>query len=177
VGINFGWVLPDAQAYAAGDHSLECVIYAPKTSAGSAAQRAGLLTGDARLLATHATLPALRHCQTWGGDAKGLLTVPCSKPHGEEVLTYFMAHLAVPVGDMTDAQWAPLDKVCQSLMDILIGAPRKDLTPLTDSGPGGKAGDLVYISCNARRPAGANGARAPLPAGTVVGLGSRPLGS
>lgn len=173
-GTNFGWVFPDAKSFAAGDRSLICVLYSPKGAIGTPQETMGTLRGDARLLATSRPLPTMRACLLY--DAEGLgQPSSCAKPHSDEVMAFFAARLPADYADMTDAQWAPLDDQCRGVVDALVGAARTDLRAYVDAPARPDAGTLVYLSCYVQRAKALDGSYPLLPAGTVVGLGKKPL--
>ncbi len=174
-GAGFGWVFPDEKSFAAGDKSMLCVLYMPTGEVGSVPDTMGQLKGDARLLATSRTLPTMRTCFTYDQAADQYATGSCALPHKDEMLAYFAGRLPVAYADMTDAQWAPLDKQCDAIVDALVGADRKDLRAFVDAAQNTAPGSLIYFQCYASKPTAADGITPNLPGGTLVGLGKKPL--
>ncbi len=175
-GAGFGWVFPDEKSFAAGDKSMLCVLYLPTGEVGSVPDTMGEMKGDARLLATSRALPTMRTCFTYDKAADQYATGSCALPHKDELLAYFAGRLPVAYADMTDAQWAPLDKQCDAIVDALVGADRKDLRAFVDAAQS-DAGSLIYFQCYASKPTAADGTTPNLPGGTLVGLGKKPLKS
>ena len=171
-GINFGWVFPDAKSFAAGDKSMLCVLY-PLPVEGKTAT----LTGNAQLLGSSQALPKMRVCYTYDQATDQYALGSCALAHKDELLAYFAGRLPVAYDDMTDEQWAPLDKQCDAIVDALVGADRKDLRGYVDAAQTAAAGSLIYIQCYASKPKAADGTTPNLPGGTVVGLGKKPLKS
>ena len=174
-GMNFGWVLPDAASFDAGDRSMVCVVFAadPKSAGSIAAINA--LRGDLRQLGSHATLASLRDCTVYDATTRKNVTVSCARPHDSELIAHYVARLPVDVGRMTDAQWAPFDAQCKALMDVLVGAKRPDLKAVANPSDQAKANTTIYVPCFVSRAKTVNGTQPRLPAGTVIGLGARPL--
>ncbi len=173
-GVNFGWVFPDAESFAAGDKSLICVLYSPRGAIGTPQETMGMLRGDARLLATSRTLPTMRGCFLY--DEAGLSQPSsCAKPHDDEAMAFFAARLPADYADMTDTQWAPFDDQCRGVVEALVGAARTDLRAYVDASATQEAGTLVYLTCYAQRVKASDGSYPLFPAGTIVGLGKKPL--
>lgn len=174
-GLTSGWVFPDPTSFDAGDRSMVCVIYSPDPKKGLGVAKAGALKGDARLLGTSQTLPSMRDCSIKDAKSGKVVIVPCSKAHGDEVVVHYLAQLPVDIDAMTDAQWVPYDAQCKAIADILIGAKRSDVKVIANPAAGTKAGADVYVPCIVSRSPGVDGKTSNLPAGTVVGLGTRAL--
>jgi hypothetical protein len=174
-GMNFGWVFPDTAAFNAGDRSMVCVIYAADAKLGPSVATQNGMQGDLRQLGTNATLPAMRDCSKLDATGKKNVTIPCSKPHVDELIAHYVAKLPADVASMTDAQWVPYDAQCQALMDVLVGAKRRDLSVVANPPTEAKADTVIYVPCFVSRAKLADGKRPNLPAGTVIGLGTKAL--
>lgn len=174
-GIANGWVFPDAAAFRAGDRSMICVMYKQKPPVDAPASASTVLTGDAQLLGTSRTLPKLRACFAYDPSDKTSSDVSCARAHTDELIAHFLAKLPVAVADMTDAQWAVLDKQCDAIVDALVGANRSDLRSAVNAEPGTKPKTPTFIPCYVSRPTSSDGTVPNLPAGTVVGLGKKAL--
>jgi len=174
-GLTPGWVFPDPTSFNAGDRSMVCVIYSPDPKKGLGVAKANALKGDARQLGTSQTLPSMRDCSIKEAKSERVVIVPCSKAHGDEVVVHYLARLPADIDAMTDAQWVPYDAQCKAIAGILIGAKRNDVKIIANPAAGTKAGADVYVPCVVSRSPGADGKTPNLPAGTVVGLGTRAL--
>ncbi len=172
-GMNFGWVFPDAAAFNAGDRSLVCVIYAADAKLGASVAAVNGMQGDLQQLGTNAPLPTMRDCSKLDATGKKNITISCAKPHVDELIAHYVAKLPADVARMTDAQWVPYDAQCKALMDVLVGAKRSDLSVVANPPTEAKANIAIYVPCFVSRAKLANGKRPNLPAGTVVGLGTK----
>lgn len=159
------WMLPDEEQWAAGVRTVACMQFFPSLT----------WAGDLRQLETSSPLLDFRDCR----DSEIRYT-SCAGPHTAESL-FAWAVTDFPKGDaskLSDSQWAAYDRRCQMAADALIGAKRKDLQARAETysresaGNGRNRTDVTWLLCTVRRSTDKD-----LPAGTVVGLGSRPLGS
>ncbi len=159
--LGYGWVLPDQAAWDKGVRSLICVANDGNKS----------WAGNLRALETSDPLLDFRLCVDFDGNFQ-----PCAAPHDMEDLFAWQV-TGFPKGkEITDEQYAPYDARCQVAATALIGAQRSDLRARTvvigrANNPYLKK-EVVGLSCFVERVDGT-----PLPPGTVVGLGDRPLGS
>ena len=161
-----GWNLPDERSWNAGDRSLYCIGH----NDGST------MTGDLRNLGTNKPSRENRDC--YDADYN---EIPCDRPHDNELLFVWYAKGFPRVSDtstLTAEDYAPWDKRCQGALDVLVGAKRSDIYAYAevDSSSGsrnvawGPHSDTSLMYCSVRRSDGK-----PLPAGTVVKLGSKSL--
>jgi hypothetical protein len=161
--LGYGWVLPDQAAWDRGIRSFICVSHlAPKTKSWS---------GDLRALESADPLLNFRLCVLLDGNFQS-----CAAPHETEDLFVWQV-TGFPRGkQISPEQYAPYDARCQAAANVLIGAQRSDLRARTVVVGRGNNPYLkkeeVALSCFVERVDGN-----PLPPGTVVGLGDRPLGS
>jgi hypothetical protein len=174
-GIASGFVFPDQATFDAGDRSLVCIIYMPIEKPGAANPATGTLTGNVRDLSTSRTLPQLRTCYRVSADNTKFPEVSCAKPHSEELLAFLAARLPANYDKMTAAQWRPLDRECTQVSAALVGAKRSDLRAYVNAPAETKAGRPVYLTCYVQVAGASDNPTLMLPAGTVVGKGTRPL--
>lgn len=159
--LGYGWVLPDQAAWDRGVRVLVCIAH----------QKPKPWTGNLQALETSNPLPDFRLCVDREGQFQS-----CGAPHSTEDLFYWEV-TGFPKGeDISADQRAPYDARCQAAADVLIGAKRADLrakASLIGRDNNTFIGkEVAGLSCYVERTDGAD-----LPAGTVVGLGNRPLGS
>ncbi|MDO9486600.1 MAG: septum formation family protein [Actinomycetota bacterium] len=173
--LNFGWAFPDEAAFNAGDRSMLCLINSsdPKTGKYVASMKG--LQGNVQLIGTGSTLATMRACSVYKSATKSYAASSCAKPHADELIAHFVGVLPADVAKMTAAQWAPFDAQCQAIMDVLVGAKRTDLKVVANPATALKGGVEIYVPCFVSRVTSADGTRPNLPAGTVVGLGKKPL--
>lgn len=174
-GIASGWVFPDQATFDAGDRSLVCIIYKPIDAPGASNPATGTLTGNVRNLSTSRTLPQLRTCYRVSADGTKFPEVSCAKAHSDELLAFLAARLPANYAAMTARQWRPYDRECTRVSDALIGARRSDLRAYADAPTDTKAHQPVYLTCSVQIAGSTDDPTLMLPAGTVVGLGKKPL--
>lgn len=161
-----GWNLPDERSWNAGDSSLYCIAH----NDGST------MTGDLRNLGT--SKPSRENRDCYDTDYR---ETPCDRPHDSELLFVWYATGFPKVADTSTlkaSDFAPWDKRCQGAADVLVGAKRSDIygyaevdtRASTRNVAWGPYSDTSLIYCSVRRTD-----RKPLPAGTVVKLGSKAL--
>lgn len=158
--------LPDQKSWDGGSRNVLCGIVLSDDAATTGLRP---FSGDMRSLESARPLSDIRVCAN-------RYQVPCSEAHQYEALfTWEVA--GFPSGDSrrwTDQQWAPYRAQCQSAIDVLVGAKRADLTNdvslLGTSRSGAWGREQAQLVCSVKRTDGS-----PLPPGTVVGLGNKPL--
>ena len=170
-----GWALADKAAFNKGTADVLCTWTPnPTALAGS--------TGDIRALDSTAPLGKERVCDNLNPTTRQRITVACDVAHQEEKYGFvFMATDGLPTDTTTwtDAHWAKFDITCGAIAEVLMGAKHPELkfqADTTSSAPllgSPYAAGTTYrrFSCKVVNPVSGR----TLPAGTIVGLGTRTL--
>jgi hypothetical protein len=163
-----GWVLPDAESFAAGVTDLLC-IFEPNPA------EKGAQTSDVRKLESRKTLEGTRICRDFRADQTGVDRARCDKAHDQESLIYvdqLVAGRPARVQDWQDADWAPFDATCQEFAKVIIRATREELRVRADTDAAAPVNNGRRLIDCVVHPVDE---KVKLPAGTLVGVGKKKL--
>ena len=137
--------------------------------------------GDVRDLGTTNALGKQRMCVNIDAN-RSRVPVPCEVVHDEEKVAFMVLDVEGRPKDMNtwkDSDGAAYDAACTAVTEALMGGTHPEVEILADSdfdaAPShavrGGTKSVRLFSCNVKNPADTG----HLPAGTVVGLGSKTL--
>lgn len=164
-----GWVLPDADGFAAGATDLLCV-HIPNAAVH------GTTAGDLRRISTRDPLPSLRLCADFRADGRGAVGVSCADDHEIESLIWLALDTtdAPPdVSSWTADDWKPYDTACRDFAVAVIGAKRTDIVVTADTRPDeAPLQGTRFFNCRAY----SQNETAAFPGGVILtGAGSAPI--
>ena len=164
-----GWVLPDADAFAAGATDLLCVHIPDAAVHGTTA-------GDLRRISTRDALPRLRLCADFRADGQGTEGVSCDDDHEIESLIWLSLDTTGAPADVRSwsaEDWKSYDEACRAFAVAVIGAKRSDVVVTADTRPDeAPERGTRFFNCRAY----SQNETAAFPGGVIVtGAGSAPI--